>query len=113
MTNIRELFAENLKKYRHAIGLSQAKLAEKVNTSTYYIGMLEIQRKFPSPEMMERLAFALGVDTTELFLKEAVPDDVIRAYRIAAIEDIQWVLGKAFKERFHELGGEAGVKKEE
>jgi transcriptional regulator with XRE-family HTH domain len=112
MTKIRELFAENLRKYRHAIGLSQAKLAEKVNTSTYYIGMLEIQRKFPSPEMMERLASALGVDTAELFLKEAVPDDVIRAYRIAAIEDIQWALGKVFKERYRELGGEAIAEEE-
>jgi len=112
MTNIRELFAENLKKYRHAIGLSQAKFAEKVNTSTHYIGMLELQRKFPSPEMMGRLASALGIDTTELFLKEAVPDDVIRAYRIAAIEDIQWAVGKAFEERFRELGGETAVKEE-
>jgi len=112
MTNIRKLFAENLKKYRHAIGLSQAKLAEKVNTSTHYLGMLELQRKFPSPEMMERLASALGIDTTELFLKETVPDDVIRAYRIAAVEDIQWTVGKVFKERFRELGVET-IEKEE
>ena len=75
MTNIRELFAQNLKKYRHAVGLSQAKLAEKVNTSTHYIGMLEIRRKFPSPEMMGRIASALGIDTTELFLREVTPED--------------------------------------
>jgi len=49
MTNIRTLYAENLKKYRHAVGLSQAKLAERVDSSTYYIGMMKIQRKFPSP----------------------------------------------------------------
>jgi len=81
-----------------------------VNISTHYIGMLEIQRKFPSPEMMGRLASALGVDTTELFLKEAVPDDVIRAYRLAAVEDIQWAVGKVFKERFRELCGETNGK---
>jgi len=62
--------------------------------------------------MMGRLASALGIDTTEFFLKEAVPDDVIRAYRIAAIEDIQWAVGKAFEERFRELGGKAAVKEE-
>ena len=88
----------------------QAKLAEKINTSTHYLGMLELQRKFPSPEMMERIAFALGIDTTELFLKETVPDDVIRAYRIAAIEDIQWAVGKVFNERFSELGAETTKK---
>jgi len=110
MTNIRELFAENLKKYRHAVGLSQAKLAEKVNTSTHYIGILEIRRKFPSPEMMERLAAALGIDTTEFFFKEATPEDVIRSYRKAAMEDIQWRLGQVFEERFRELDEEGGEK---
>jgi len=106
MTNIRELFAANLKKYRQALGLSQAKLAEKVNTSTHYIGMLEIKKKFPSPEMMTRLASALGIDTTEFFLREATPQELIRSYRKAAIEDIRWVLGQVFEERLRELGGE-------
>jgi len=110
MTNIRGLFAENLKKYRHIIGLSQAKLAERVNTSTHYLGMLEIGRKFPSPEMMERLAHALGIDTTELFLKEAVPEDIIKSYRKAALEDIQWRLDQVLKERFKELDVQAKTK---
>jgi len=105
MTSIRELFATNLRKYRHATGLSQAKLAEKANTSTYYIGMLEIKRKFPSPEMMERLAVALGIDTTEFFLREPIPDEVIRSYRKAAIEDVRWALGRAIDERLRELDG--------
>ena len=106
MTNIRELFAENLKKYRLAIGLSQAKLAEKVNSSTHYIGMLEIKKRFPSPEMMARLAFALGIDTTEFFLREASPEEVVRSYRKAAIEDIRWVLNQVFEDRLRELSGE-------
>jgi len=104
MTNIRELFAQNLKKYRHIAGLSQAKLAEKADTSTYYVGMLEIKRNFPSPEMMERLALALGIDPAEFFLREIAPDEVSRSCRKAAIEDIQWVLNKAFEERLRELG---------
>ena len=108
MTNIRELFAENLKKYRHAVGLSQAKLAEKVNTSTHYIGMMEIRRKFPSPEMMERLASALGIDSTELFLKEIPSEEVIRSHRKAALEDIQWTIERVFKERFREMNMGSG-----
>ena len=50
MTNIREVLALNLKKHRQARGWSQAKLAEKVGTSTHYIGMLETKTKFPSGE---------------------------------------------------------------
>ena len=104
MTSIRELFAANLKKYRHAAGLSQAKLAEKADTSTYYVGMLETQRNFPSPEMMERLALALGIDPADFFLRESTLDEVIRSYRRAAIDDIRWALDKAFEERLRELG---------
>ncbi|MCL2254441.1 MAG: helix-turn-helix domain-containing protein [Lachnospiraceae bacterium] len=111
MTTIRELLAENLKKYRHAVGLSQAKLAEKVSTSTYYIGMLEIRRKFPSPEMMERIASALGIDPAELFLRETTPEQLIRSYRKAAVEDIQWRLGQVFEERFRELEKETETPK--
>ena len=113
MTNLRELFAENLKKYRHAMGFSQAKLAEKVNTSTHYIGMLEIRRKFPSPEFIERLASALGIDSTEFFLRESTPEELIRSYRKAALEDIKWTLGQVFDNRFRELAGETGDKEQE
>jgi len=106
MTNIRDLLARNLKKYRHAAGLSQAKLAERVNTSTHYIGMLEIKKKFPSPEMMARLASALGVDSTELFLKETTAEEYLRSHRKAAIQDIRWVLDQVFEQRLRELEGE-------
>jgi transcriptional regulator with XRE-family HTH domain len=99
MTDIRDLLAKNIKKYRSALGFSQAELAEKVNTSTNYIGLLEIKRRFPSPEMMERLAFALGIDITELFYKELNSSDVIKTYRKAALEDIQQAISKIIEEK--------------
>jgi len=105
MTNIRELFAGNLKKYRCASGLTQAKLAEKASTSTYYVGMLELKRKFPSPEMMERLASAMGIDPSEFFLREATQDDVIRSYKIGALEDVRWNINHFFDKRLRELDG--------
>jgi transcriptional regulator with XRE-family HTH domain len=103
MTDIRDLLAQNIKKYRSALGLSQAKLAEKVDTSTNYIGLLEIKRKFPSPEMMERLASALGIDTTELFHKELISKEAIKTYRKAAIEDIQEVISQVIEEKLKDL----------
>ncbi|MDR2377039.1 MAG: helix-turn-helix transcriptional regulator [Treponema sp.] len=103
MTDIRDLLAQNIKKYRSALGLSQAKLAEKVDTSTNYIGLLEIKRKFPSPEMMERLASALGIDTTELFHKELSSKEAIKTYRKAAIEDIQWAVSQVIEEKLKDL----------
>ncbi|MDR2553294.1 MAG: helix-turn-helix domain-containing protein [Treponema sp.] len=103
MTNIRDLLAKNIKKYRSVLGLSQAKLAEKVDTSTNYIGLLEIKRKFPSPEMMERLASALGIDTTELFYRELTSKDTIKTYRKAAIEDVQGAISRIFEETLENL----------
>jgi len=67
MTNIRRLLAYNIREGRRRLSLSQAKLAEKSDISTQYLAMIEIERKFPSPEVLEKLAFALGMDTPELF----------------------------------------------
>jgi transcriptional regulator with XRE-family HTH domain len=46
------------------------KLAEKCNTSTSYIGEIEIGRKFPSIEMIESICHALEVKPYQLFLEE-------------------------------------------
>ena len=89
MTNIREVLAANLKKYRQARGWSQAKLAEKAGTSTQYIGMLEIKGKFPSSEMVHKLADALCIDPTELFYKEIKPETAMRNSQKAVIADIE------------------------
>jgi transcriptional regulator with XRE-family HTH domain len=67
MTDIRQVLAGNMKKYRKIQGISQAKLAENINTATNYIAMIEIGKKFPSANMLERIARALNVDTPELF----------------------------------------------
>jgi transcriptional regulator with XRE-family HTH domain len=72
MTDIRQVLAENMKKYRKIQGISQAKLAESINTATNYIAMIEIGKKFPSAGMLERIARALNVDTPELFTTQNV-----------------------------------------
>jgi len=67
MTDLKQLLAFNLKQKRCGLGITQAKLAEKAEVSTQYIAMIEIGRKFPSLEMLERLATALEVDTLDFF----------------------------------------------
>jgi len=64
--DIKEIFAENLRKIRRKKGLTQEKLAEKANMSLQYLALLEIARKFPSGEMLERLANALDIESYEL-----------------------------------------------
>ena len=103
MTNIRDVLAQNMKAYRNALGLSQAKLAEKVNTSTHYIGMIETKKNFPSPEMLERIAAALGIDTIDLFSTETNLPKAIKASRRAALKDIKSLVGRFIDGKLKEL----------
>jgi transcriptional regulator with XRE-family HTH domain len=66
MIDIREILAKNLKDKRREKGLTQEKLAEKTDMSTQYLAMLELAQKFPSGEMLERLAKSLDIETYEL-----------------------------------------------
>jgi transcriptional regulator with XRE-family HTH domain len=103
MTNIREVLALNLKKHRQSRGWSQAKLAEKVGASTQYIGMLEIKGKFPSSEMIQKLATALCIDPTELFFKELAPESVKRNSQKAALEEVYELLCGLISEKIQSL----------
>ena len=67
MTDIKKLLGANIKKYRTDQGISQAKLAEVINMATNYLGLIENGKKFPSAEMIERIAAKLGKDTIDLF----------------------------------------------
>jgi len=68
MTNIKEHLGSNIKQYRMQLGISQAKLAEMVDMAPNYLGLVENGKKYPSAEMLERIASALKKDTTELFI---------------------------------------------
>ena len=64
------IFVCNMKKYRKKRRISQAKLAEMLNTSTSYIGEIEIKSRVPSLAMVERIANALNIEPFRLFLED-------------------------------------------
>jgi transcriptional regulator with XRE-family HTH domain len=70
---IQELFIDNLKIYRKLRKLSQLKLAEQCHSSQTYIAEIEVGKKFPSPDMIERIASALDVESYVLFQNKAPP----------------------------------------
>jgi transcriptional regulator with XRE-family HTH domain len=92
-----------MKAYRNALGLSQAKLAERVETSTHYIGMIETKNNFPSPEMLERIAAAFGIDTLDLFSTETNLPKMIKTCRKLALKDIKGLMGRFIDERLKDL----------
>ena len=62
-----------MKANRHILGITQAQLAERVNTSTNYIALIESEKKFPTPEMLERIAASLEIDAPALFSMRYYP----------------------------------------
>jgi transcriptional regulator with XRE-family HTH domain len=106
MTNIRDVLAENMKAYRSALGLSQAKLAEKVDTSSHYIGMIETKNKFPSPEMLERIAAALGIDTIDLFSVGKKQPEAIKSCQKAALNNVKAIVVETINKQLRELDKE-------
>jgi transcriptional regulator with XRE-family HTH domain len=75
MTNIRELLGSNIRTYRSNLGISQSKLAEMINMATNYLGLIEGGKKFPSADMIERIAATLGTDTPALFALAPIQQD--------------------------------------
>jgi transcriptional regulator with XRE-family HTH domain len=72
---LKQIFIRNLKEFRKKEGISQMKLAEYCNTSSGYIGEIEIGRKFPSTEMIEKIADVLGVEPYHFFMKKTDKTD--------------------------------------
>jgi len=105
MTNLRGILANNMKKNRKKCGLSQAKLAEKAGFSTQYIAMIEISRQFPTPEALERIAAALGIEAYELFAvkpsagssMERLHKDIIKEIREVIVEVLEKSLSDKHK----------------
>ena len=104
MTNLRQLLAHNMKKRRRELKMSQYRLAEKAGTSTYYIGMIETQKKYPSPAMMERIAIGLKIDTPELFsMTSSFPIDTIKKYQKEVLKLIKAMTDSALEMKLKQL----------
>jgi len=102
MTDLRGLLAKNIKKRRKFLGISQAILAEKANTSSHYIAQIEQRKKFPSSEMLERIASALNFDSPELFASKTFREEAVNKAQKYVNDDLNAVTHTIF-ERLSEL----------
>jgi transcriptional regulator with XRE-family HTH domain len=98
MTHLKSVLASNLRALRKERGLSQAKLAEKVDTATTYIAMIESERRTPSFEMIERIAEALHVEAPELFSTKNYPAESADQLHDELIEQFDKFLKAAVKQ---------------
>lgn len=87
--DLRTVFITNLKRCRKEQKISQMRLAELCGTSTSYIGEIEIAKKFPSIEMIEKIARALSIRPFQLFQDENDSAAGSRQRKRALVEKIQ------------------------
>jgi len=97
MTNLKQLLAFNIKQSRIKLGLTQAKLAEKADVSTQYVAMIELGRKFPSLDLLERLSAALEIDNLELLTPPPFPVENMIKLQKAFMADLEKEVGKSVK----------------
>jgi len=103
-TPIREIFARNLRENRRKCGLSQEMLAEKADISTQYLAMMEIARKFPTSEVLERLAEAVNINVYELFLVEHSPRQELELLRQDIMREMKKTLGDIVEQASKKAG---------
>ena len=64
--DIRQVLALNLRKYRHAAGLSQEELAHRAEIDRTYISSLERAIYAAGIDVVDRLAVALEIEAADL-----------------------------------------------
>lgn len=96
MKKTAELLGARIREIRKAQKLSQEKLAEMVGVDYRYISVLELGKKAPSLEMIEKIATALGVEIRELF-------DFEQLTRMVSLKDIEKLLEDVDDEAMRQL----------
>ncbi len=66
ITNNDIVLAKRIKKLRRKVGLTQEKLAEKVNVSTTHIGLIETGKRRASLKTLQKIATALNTKVKDL-----------------------------------------------
>lgn len=89
MADILKKLGERIREERKRAGLTQEKLAEKVDLSPDYIGYIERGKQAPYLKTLERIAESLGAEVYELFMFE---EGDKRSARKAAIQELVMLL---------------------
>jgi len=100
MDDCRKLLTKNMKKYRQILGISQVVLAEKVGCSTTLIGNIEIGKRFPSADNINRIAKALEVKVSDLFAEQEPESMKTMASKQELKAKLERLIDKAIDEHF-------------
>jgi transcriptional regulator with XRE-family HTH domain len=94
---VRTIFGSNLRKFRGSREWSQMELAEKADISMNFLSEIERGNKWPSPENLQNLADALGVEVYELFRPESENDPGMGKYMERFSRDVMIAVEESVK----------------
>ena len=101
---IKDTLGKNIKLLRARRGLSQADLSEKADISIPFLSNIERGIKYPQPDMLSKIANALGVEVSEMFLSDIesvksselishISEDIVSNVNLAMTQVIKRYLG--------------------
>ena len=67
---LRAVVAKNLRRLRHARGLSQEELAARADLNRNYVGLLEREEHSATVDTLEKLATVLDIDAGQFFVRD-------------------------------------------
>ncbi len=71
---LKEIVAENIKKFRHLAGMTQAELAKKSKLTEVYISKIETSPNNLTLDSIEQISNALGISPLQLFESSKVSE---------------------------------------
>jgi transcriptional regulator with XRE-family HTH domain len=107
MARLQNIFVQNLRRYRHKCGFTQAELAEKVKVSTHHIGMIELSRNYPTLELVERISNALNIEVYKLFADPNSRNTEFEQLRQEIKDDMKQLLDEQLEKVFSKIGIQA------
>ncbi len=100
MIEIHRNLVRNMKLHRRLLGISQMELAERAGISPGFVGEIEMGRKFPSGEKLEKIAKALGLKPYKLLMG---PEDFADALGPEATYDAADRIKKRLEKELDEI----------
>ena len=97
---IKDTLGKNIKALRTRRGLSQAGFAEKADISITFLSNIERGIKYPQPDILSKIATALGVDVNELFVTKLVSgkdDKILYHFSSDMTNDVNKAMAEVIK----------------
>jgi transcriptional regulator with XRE-family HTH domain len=84
-------------------------LAERAGLSTHYLGMIEIGRNFPTADVLERLAEALGINPHQLFSVAVSPERAMEQLQQSILDNIDRAMEQALDKAIEKRRGDVNL----